>query len=145
MGYQKVYLQTTLETSAIFDPSDTDAIQVQPHPHVQRMLQALQNIGFNLFKVDCEYNRRFGGQYPFVQEFEFKAGGEFRGRLDELEAYFRPHPQGINVTFQIDKRGGWSEFFGTDESYAQLQLSANELQSGNLENSLRNYIYQRIR
>ncbi|MDQ4121780.1 MAG: sporulation protein [Acidobacteriota bacterium] len=143
MGYQKVFLQTTLETSAIFDPNDTDYIQVQPHPHVQRMIQAIQNLGFSLHKVDCEYNRRFGGQYPFVQEFEFKPHGEFRGRMNELEAYLKPHPHGVNVTFQLDKRG-WSEFFGMNESYAQLQLSVQDLQGYNLENNLRNYLYQRL-
>lgn len=145
MGYQRVYLQTAAETSAIFDPSDNDPIQVQPHPHSQRVLQAIQNIGFSLFKVDCEYNPRFGGQYPFVQEFEFKPSGEFRGRLDELEAYLRPHHHGIDVTFQIDKRGGWAELFGTDESYAKLQLTQNDLHDYNLENNLRNYIWQRMR
>jgi sporulation-control protein len=144
MGYQRVYLQTAAETSALFDPNDNDPIQVAPHPHSARVLQAIQNIGFQLFKVDCEYNTRFGGQYPFVQEFEFKPTGEFRGRLDEVEAYLKPHPHGIDVTFQIDKRGGWSEFFGTDESYARLQLTLNDLQDHNLENNLRNYIYQRM-
>ena len=143
MGNQKVFLQTTLETSAIFDPSDTDYIQVQPHQHVQRIMQAIQNLGFSLYKVDCEYNTRFGGQYPFVQEFEFKPQGEFRSRMNELEAYFKPHPGGINVTFQFDKRG-WSEFFGVNESYAQLQLGVQDLQSQNLEGNLRDYLYQRL-
>ncbi|HYP50820.1 MAG TPA: sporulation protein [Pyrinomonadaceae bacterium] len=143
LGYQKVFLQTTLETSAIFDPSDTDYIQVQPHPHLQRMVGAIQNLGFSLHKVDCEYNRKFGGQYPFVQEFEFKPHGEFRGRMNELEAYFKPHPHGINVTFQLDKRG-WSQVFGMNESYAQLQLNVQDLQGNSLERNLRNYLYQRL-
>lgn len=142
-GYQKVFLQTKLETTAIFDPKDTDHIQVQPHPHVERMIGAIQNLGFSLYKVDCEYNRRFGGQYPFVQEFEFKPHGEFRGRMNELEAYFKPHSSGISVTFQFDKRG-WSQLFGMNESYAQLQLSVQDLQTNQLENNLRNYLYQRL-
>jgi sporulation-control protein len=145
LGYNRVYLQTTLETSAIFDPNDTDPIQVVPHPFTQRMLQAIQNIGFSLFKVDCEYTHRFGGRFPFVQEFEFKpTGGDFRGRLDELEAYIRPNERGVDVTFQIDKRGGFSELFGTDESYAGLQLSENDLRSANLEMNLRQFIGQRM-
>lgn len=145
MGWQRVYLQTVLETSAIFDPKDTDPIQVSPHPFTQRVLQAIQNIGFSMIKVDCEYSSRFGGQYPFVQEFEFRPmGGEFRGRLDELEAYLRPNPYGIDVTFQIDKRGGLSEFFGMDESYAGLQLNEAQLRDPNLEMNLRNFIAQRM-
>lgn len=145
-GWQKVYLQTTMETSAIFDPKDTDPIQVAPHPFTERMIGAIQSIGFSLFKVDCEHAPRFGGRLPFVQEFEFRpTGGEFRGRLDELEAYLRPSPHGIEAVFQIDRRGGvFGEFFGTDESYSSLSLSAADLQNPNLAMNLRNFILQRI-
>lgn len=145
-SYQKVYLQTTAETSAIFDPNDTDPIDVAPHPHTERVVAALQGLGFQLFKVDCEYAPRFGGRFPFVQEFEFKAyNTEFRGRLDELEAYLRPNPQGIDVVFQIDRRGGFfNEMFGLDESYAMTQLSAADLNGPQLAATLRNQIASRI-
>lgn len=145
LGWQKVYLQTTLETSAIFDPDDTDQIQVAPHPYTERVLSAIQHLGFQLFKVDCEYAPRFGGRYPFVQEFEFRPTGEFRGRLDELEAYLRPNQGGIDVIFQVDRRGGFfGEMFGTDESYTSAQLSAADLQNPNLPSILRNFIAQRV-
>jgi sporulation-control protein len=144
-GGTKVYLQTTLETSAIFDPNDTDPIQVAPHAHTQAVLNALQNLGFQLFKVDCEYAPRFGGRFPFVQEFEFKPGSEFYGRLDELEAYLRPNPNGVEVVFQVDRRGGvFSEFFGTDEKYATTHLSVADLQNPNLPTNLRNLIAARL-
>jgi sporulation-control protein len=108
-------------------------------------LNAVQGIGFSLFKVDCEYTHKFGGRFPFVQEFEFRPTGEFRGRLDELEAYLRPSGQGIEVIFQIDKRAGaFSEFFGTDESHASVQLSEADLQNPNLGMNLRNLIAQRM-
>lgn len=146
MGFNKVYLQTTLETSAIFDPNDTDPIEVLPHQYTQTVLNAIQSVGFSLFKVDCEYTNKFGGRYPFVQEFEFKATGEFRGRLDELEAYLRPNESGIEVMFQIDKRGGvFSEYFGTDESHASVRLSAAELQNPNLSSVLKDVIARNIR
>lgn len=145
VGYQKVYLQTTMETSAIFDPNDTDPIQVVPHPFTERVLSALQSLGFQLYKVDCEYTPRFGGRFPFVQEFEFKPGNEFYGRLDELEAYLRPNPNGIEVVFQVDRRGGlFSEFFGSDEKYASTNLSAADLQNPNLPAVLRNLIAARL-
>jgi sporulation-control protein len=145
MGWDRVHLQTTLETSAIFDPNDTDRIQVLPHPFTESVLGAIQNAGFSLFKVDCEYAPRFGGRFPFVQEFEFQATGEFRGRLDELEAYLRPHQNGIEVVFQVDKRGGiFSEYFGTDESHASINLSAAELQNPNLTSNIRSLIARQI-
>lgn len=144
-GWNRVYLQTTLETSAIFDPNDTDPISVAPHPHTETVLNALQSLGFQLFKVDCEYTSRFGGRYPFVQEFEFYAGGEFRGRLDELEAYLRPSEHGIEVVFQIDKRGGmFTEMFGMDEKYTGITLSAHDLQNPNLPGILRDQIVRNM-
>jgi sporulation-control protein len=144
-GYNRVYLQTTLETSAIFDPKDTDPIQVAPHQYTQQVLNAIQNLGFSLYKIDCEYTHRFGGQYPFVQEFEFKPSGEFYGRLDELEAYLRPNPNGIQVIFQIDKRGGmFSEYFGTDEAHGSINLSVADLQNPQLPQVLRNLIVSRM-
>jgi sporulation-control protein len=145
MGYNRVYLQTTAETSAIFDPNDTDHLEVHPHPYTQQVLNAVQAVGFSLYKVDVEHAPRFGGRFPFVQEFEFKPTGEFRGRLDELEAYIRPNAGGVEIVFQIDKRGGmFSEYFGTDERHAMITLNANELQNPDLPSVLRNLIYQRM-
>lgn len=145
MGYNRVYLETTLETNAIFDPKDTDPMEIAPHPFTEKVLRAIESIGFSLFKVDCEYTHKFGGRYPFVQEFEFKAGGEFRGRLDELEAYLRPNQNGIEVIFQIDKRGGaFSEYFGTDEKHASIKLSAADLQNPNLPGILRDVIVRNM-
>ena len=146
MGGNRVYLQTTAETSAIFDPNDNDPIEVAPHPFTEKVLSAIQSIGFSLFKVDCEYTHKFGARFPFVQEFEFKPTGEFRGRLDELEAYLRPNQNGIEVIFQIDKRGGaFSEFLGTDENHASINLSAADLQNPNLAGVLRNVIAHNMR
>ena len=145
MGFNRVYLETKLETSAIFDPKDTDPIEVAPHHFTEKVLSAIESIGISLFKVDCEYTHKFGGQYPFVQEFEFHAGGEFRGRLDELEAYLRPNQNGIEVIFQIDKRGGaFSEYFGTDENHASVNLSAADLQNPNLPGILRDLIVRNM-
>ena len=146
MGFNRVFLQTTAETSAIFDPTDNDPIEVRAHPSTEKVLNAIQSLGFSLFKVDCEYTHKFGANFPFVQEFEFKAGGEFSGRLDELEAYLRPNPSGIEVIFQIDKRGGaFSEWLGTDENHASINLSAADLQQSNLAEILRNLIAQNMR
>ena len=145
MGYNRVYLQTAAETSAMFDPNDTDHLEVHPHPHTQQVINAISATGFQLFKVDVEYAPRFGGRFPFVQEFEFKPTGEFRGRLDELEAYIRPNPNGAEIVFQIDKRGGFfGEMFGTDENYAFTNLSVMDLQNPNLPSVLRNLIVQRM-
>ena len=144
-GGSRVYLQTAAETSAIFDPSDTDPVEVHPHPFTNQVLNAIQQLGFALYKVDCEHAPRFGGRFPFVQEFEFKPTGEFRGRLDELEAYIRPNQNGVEIVFQIDKRGGiFSEYFGTDEKHAFINLSAADLQNPNLPSILRNLITQRM-
>jgi sporulation-control protein len=145
MNFNKVYLQTTAETSAMLDPSDSDKIEVKPHPYTDKVLKAVESLGFSLFKVDCEQRYKTGGRFPFTQEFEFKATGEFRGRLDELEVYVYPNASGIEVVMQIDKRGGaFTEFLGTDESETTLKLSAADVESPNLANIFLNAIKQRI-
>lgn len=113
------------------DPSDWDEISVKPHPLMEKVLQAVQNLGFHLHEVDCEYNPRLGHPYPFVQEFEFRPNGKYYGRLDELEVTLRFDGYQLEVLLQIDRkvRGLQSfieESFGLDERYAHLQIPASD-------------------
>jgi sporulation-control protein len=129
---QEVYLHTGLDISLAIDPGDTDYLQVNPHPLIQYTLDALQSIGFSLYQVDCEYSHRFGTQYPFVQEFEFKPPQQYRGLLDELEVIFYLQPHQLDVLMIVDRRvRGLSSFFdealGTDDRYAQVQVSTTDL------------------
>jgi sporulation-control protein len=129
---QPVYLRTGLDISSAVDPSDTDYLQVHPHPLMQLVLDVVENLGFQLYKVDCEYNPHFGSRYPFVQEFEFRPIGRYRGQLDELEIIFSLYSDTLEVFLEIDKRargfGGFlAEAFDVDERYVRFQVSADYL------------------
>lgn len=133
LGHQPVYVRTGLDISMAVDPKDTDYIEVRPHPLMQLVLEACQNLGFQLRKVDCEYNPYLGGNIPFVQEFEFRPIGQYQGQLDELEIVFSLQSDDLlDVFLEIDKRargfGGFlQEAFDMDERYARVQISSDYL------------------
>lgn len=132
VGNQPVYLRTGLDISTAIDPKDTDYIQVHPHPLMQAVLDALENLDFQLYKVDCEYSPHFGGRYPFVQEFEFRPVGKYRGHLDELEVIFSLNSDILDVFLEIDRRargfgGLLAEAFDIDERYVRFQVTPDYL------------------
>lgn len=134
IGHQPVYLRTGLDISTSLDPKDTDYIEVRPHPLMELVLNALESLGFQLRKVDCEYNPRLVGQYPFVQEFEFRPIGNYQSYLDELEVIFALDSEEATVYLEIDKRardfgGLLSEAFDMDEHYIRFLVTTADLES----------------
>lgn len=128
MGRQPVYLRTGLDIKNAIDPGDSDFIEVLPHPLMAKVLDAVKQLGFQLFKVDCEYNRYVGRSFPFVQEFEFRPTGEYRSRLEELEVMFFLKEDELEVMMEVDKRargflGAFEEAFNLDERYVRFRLS----------------------
>ncbi|KMZ39912.1 MULTISPECIES: sporulation protein [Bacillales] len=128
MGRQPVYLRTGLDIKNAIDPGDSDFIEVRPHPLMTKVLDAVQQIGFQLYKVDCEYNRHLGRNHPFVQEFEFRPTGPYRSRLEELEVVFYLRDGELEVLLELDKRargfmGALEEAFNLDERYVRFRLT----------------------
>ncbi len=129
---QPVYLRTGLDVALAIDPKDIDYINVCPHPLMELVINAIQNLGFQLHQVNCEYNSHLGGNYPFLQEFEFRPTGKYRGKLDELEVIFSLNADELNVILEIDKRarglGGFiTEAFDMDEKRVQLIVTPDYL------------------
>lgn len=149
MGASKVWLQTGLDIKGAVDPQDRDAVNVVMHPMVDAFVAAAERIGFRLYKVDVEKtgHHHYGNGLPFVQEFEFKTfGGEFHGRLDELEAVFSLSEAGVKVTLQVDRRArdlmsALSESLGMDESYTGFSYTQADLPNldAMLANAIRSY------
>ncbi|GEB32982.1 MULTISPECIES: sporulation protein [Brevibacillus] len=132
MGRQPVYLRTGLDIKNAIDPGDSDFIEVRPHPLMTKVLDAVSSLGFQLYKVDCEYNRHLGKSYPFVQEFEFRPTGPYRSRLEELEAIFYLREGELEVLLELDKRargflGAFEEAFNLDERYVRFRLHDEDL------------------
>ncbi|MDF2680257.1 MAG: spo0M [Brevibacillus sp.] len=132
MGRQPVYLRTGLDIKNAIDPGDSDFIEVRLHPLMAKVLDAVQQIGFQLYKVDCEYNRHLGKTHPFVQEFEFRPTGPYRSRVEELEVVFFLREDSVEVLMELDKRargflGAFEEAFNLDERYVRFRLDMDDL------------------
>ena len=110
----RVWLATTLDTeedSDNADPKDSDKIEVRPLPIVEKVLRAVESVGFQLYKVDVEGWEESGGfssrgdKFPFFQEFEFRPVGEFQGKMRELEVYFNQRSRTeVEVKVEFEKR-----------------------------------------
>ncbi|BAB75852.1 alr4153 [Nostoc sp. PCC 7120 = FACHB-418] len=137
-GHIPVYVRTGLDIKSAINPRDRDYLEVRTHPLMQRVLLAIEHLGFHLHKVDCEYTHYFGGAYPFVQELEFRPTGKYRHSLDELEVVFRLTADQLEVLLEIDKRArGWKgwleEAFDIDERYARLIVKQSDLYETDVE------------
>ncbi|RAP74200.1 sporulation protein [Paenibacillus montanisoli] len=137
MGRTPIWIQTGLDIKEAVDPKDHDRLQVRPHPHAEAVLDAVEQLGFRLREVSCEYAPHFGRLtgLPFVQEFEFVPTSQFRGQLDELELIFSPSESGIELLLQIDRKarglsGLFAEAFDTDESFVRMRLDRSQLAAG---------------
>ena len=135
MGSFPVWIRTGLQVAGS-DPKDRDGLIVEPLPVQGMILQAVETLGFRMYKVDCEYSRKLGGKFPFVQEFEFKPwGGSYNWHIDEIEIVMAARPQGVEVLLNVDRRarfgrGMFDEVFGTDDRYARLAFAHEDVNLG---------------
>ncbi|PQD94013.1 sporulation protein SpoOM [Pradoshia eiseniae] len=135
-GRTRAWIQTGLDIKNAVDPQDQDYIDINPHPLVLEFLQTVSEIGFRLREVECKKApASIRKRFPFVQEFEFKPiSGEFRSKLDELEAIFYVSQDQIEVLLQIDRRArgfGIFEALGLDESFVRFTYGQGDLSSLN--------------
>jgi sporulation-control protein len=132
IGNCKVWLQTGLDIKNAVDPSDRDYINVLPSVMASRVLEAIESIGFSIKSVkNEEAPYKIRKRLPFVQEFEFyPTTGQFRGKLDELEAILFLSENSCELLLEIDRKargvGGFlAEVLDADETLVRLQF-ANE-------------------
>lgn len=137
VGRASVWVRTALDVKSAIDPSDSDPITVRPNATMKAVLDGLERLGFERRNVENEeLPRRLRRRLPFGQEFEFRArGGEFGGKLDELELVMFPSEGRVDVLLQIDRRARdlgsiFSEALGTDESYAEISISDSDASRG---------------
>ncbi|MBD2090092.1 sporulation protein [Microcoleus sp. FACHB-1515] len=149
---QEVYIRTGLDIPLALDPKDWDAIAIQPHPLMRQVFDALDLLGFQLYKSDCEYHPRLGKGYPFVQELEFKSYGKYQRQLDELEVIFALEARQLVVYLEIDRRAnnfaGWlNEAFDMDESYDRLYVNLTDLNQSvrHLANEIERVLQKHLR
>ncbi|WNG43428.1 sporulation protein [Archangium minus] len=118
----KVWLDTGLEIDNGVDSTDRDALIVEPTPPMQRILSALEELGFRMVSADVEKGtlrgKGFQSTAGFYQEIEFRPQhGSYARRINELELSFVPRVQDTGVLIEVDRR------FSSRDSYRSLLMN----------------------
>ena len=115
-----VGVRTELAVAKAVDRGDLDPVAVHPLAGQQQLLDALLQMGFEYKGADVEQGTLRGASLPFFQEIEFSAGGQWRGRFNELEVTFLGGQHETRVVFEADMRGGW--FSEGADSYSWFNI-----------------------
>lgn len=133
-GKSKVWLQTGLDIANGVDPTDNDFITIKPNFLMTSVLDTIEELGFRLVNVVNEKpSHKIGAHIPFIQQFEYRATGEFRRYIDELElAFIRQTDDELTFVLQVDRRakgigGLFSEALSMDETYVRVTISTNDV------------------
>jgi sporulation-control protein len=143
MGRVSVWLKTGLDIDNAIDATDTDRLEILPHPRMERILSTVTQLGFRPKTSTCEYHPRLGGEVPFVQELEFYPPPSYSVGIRELELMFFLRPMGVEVLVEIDRRGRglgglMQRALDMDDRWHRLHFSQEELDCG------RDYIAQQL-
>jgi sporulation-control protein len=151
LGRQGVTVHTGLDVPGAIDPGDADPIQVSPHPLQQAVLSAAQNLGFGLRQAENEYAPRKGAPLPFVQQLEFRPGGRYAGRVEELELVFKlSGDDALEVLVELDRRAGGlggllESALEMNERLSRLSVTRSDVERGAVEGMLAQLIDGQIR
>lgn len=142
-GRNFVWLRSGLDVPWAVDPADTDRLDIVPTREQAAVIEAMESLGFRLYKVDIEPRSSWFGR-RWVQEFEFRPASYGRLRYDEVEIVFENLRSGqVDVLMQLDRSarglgGLLMEMTGTDESWVRATLDAGSPAAAAA--SLRRYI-----
>lgn len=101
-------VRTELSVAAQLDTGDTDAVEIHALPSQQRVLEALERLGFAFVKADLERGRVHGvhQELPFYQEIEFRPPPAAAGRIGQAELTFVADAHHLAVVLEADRSGG---------------------------------------
>ncbi|MRG29371.1 sporulation protein [Laceyella tengchongensis] len=99
-GSYPIYLKTGLDIKHAIDPSDTDKIEVFPHPLVQKLLKQIEDAQFILYRIYNEYDPTLKAQ-PFAQIYEFRPTGKYHGYLDVLKVNFHMNETHLVMNIEL--------------------------------------------
>ena len=107
--------------------------------------------GFTLRQAENEYAPRKGAPLPFVQQLEFRPGGRYAGRLEELELIFKLHSDdALDVLVELDRRAGGlggllESALEMNERVSRLPVTRSDVERGAVEGMLAQLIDGHIR
>ncbi len=115
----RVWVETDLDIKSGLDSSDKDYLPVAPLPAQQALLEAMEQLGYYLKKVDVELGHlrhpNVQSELNCYQEIEFGLRGSGLFGIKEVEVSFINTGNDIGVVLEIDRT------FGSD-SYKTMLL-----------------------
>lgn len=125
IGKTKVWVQTGLDIDWSVDPTDEDALEVQPGPYFSALLDAVEDLGFSLNEAECIRGSGIGA-HGFAQEFEYlpTRGSRYADDLDEIELFPARQGDTLDVLVEVDKRG--TSLLGSDESHHRISIDTTD-------------------
>lgn len=103
----RVWLTTELDISLALDASDTDSLTVAPNPAMLACMQAMDALGYDLFKADVEHGylrgQQFQSQSGCYQELEYRPNQRSWMGVKELELSFVADEECTHVLVEVDR------------------------------------------
>jgi len=101
-------VRTELQIAGARDKGDVDPLRVGPLSVQEAVLEALGQLGHEFRSADLELGHIHGTgqQLPFYQEIELAPPAQYSHAVGEVELTFLPHPAGVEVVLEADRRDG---------------------------------------
>ncbi len=128
----QVWIYTHLDVDWGLDAKDNDYLQILPTPAMTIFIEAMQQCGFHLSRVDVEKGQiqasNFHSSIDCYQELEFKQTGFFNS-VNEVEISFIAEPSHTHVMLETNKRFGSDQLLTLtlDNSYLDVNQITNEI------------------
>lgn len=131
-GGSPIFVKTGLNIKMAVDPNDMDGIEILPHPLVDTVLHAVEEIGFRLNSVDFAFDK-FYSRHPFIQEYRLIPLGRYQEELDEIIMVFYPNMNEVNVILSLDRKAvdlmsSMEEALNLDERIIRFTVTAREVE-----------------
>lgn len=127
-----IYIKTGLDIKMALDPKDEDGIEVLPHPFVEQIVKATENLGYNLEKVEMDFEH-FYSRHPFVQIYNFHPVGKtFTKYVDNIQMVFFPQQHEVDIILQVDRKArglisSMEEALDLDKKISRFTITTNEV------------------
>jgi sporulation-control protein len=97
-------VRTELAIAKAVDKGDLDAVQIEPLPSQDAVLQAFSRLGFQFKGADLEMGGIYGidQRLPFYQEIEFFPPPAHSHLVNEVELTFVANPGGLDIVLEAD-------------------------------------------
>lgn len=140
-GGVSVWLETRLDIDWARDPTDEDQIEVVPDESVSALLEAMDDLGFDLRSSDLVDVPHVDDR-PMAQTFRFHpADGPYEADLDAVEVTVMPRDDDLRVFVEFDRKGTIADEhdldFDRQEEPMTLKRASVEAIRGRLEEGIR--------